>query len=120
LPAAKDGRRSLVPQPLAERVGLSDGERFADQPSSTIGGATAFLVAPDKVATAAHVLDDVATADFAVAFGFEGSDASVAEGDVYEAKSATRGSQDFAIVTLARAVTGRAPLTIHRDGEVAL
>jgi S1-C subfamily serine protease len=121
LPAAKDGRHSLVPQPLAERLGLCADERFADQPSATAGGATAFLVAADKVATAAHVVDDVGGAsDFAVAFGFEGTEPSVAESDVYEAKSAAKGSGDFAIVTLARAVDGRTPLTLHRDGEVAL
>lgn len=121
LPPSRDGRHSLVPQPLGERLGLCAGERFIDQPSSTVGGATAFLVAPDQVATAAHVLDDVGGEnDFAIAFGFDTNDATVAESDVYEAKSAARGSGDFAVVTLARAVTGRAPLALHRDGEVAI
>lgn len=119
LPAARDGRRSLLPKPLGEEIGLCEGERFADQPSATVGGATAFLVAPDRVATAAHVVDDLAVTDFAVAFGFDSTDASVAEGDVYRAKSVTRGSADFAIVALDREVIGRAPLALHRDGEVA-
>lgn len=121
LPAAKDGRVSLVPQPLGERLGLCPDERFAEQPSSTIGGATAFLVAPDKVATAAHVVDDVGGVDdFTVAFGFEGTDASVAEGDVYAAKAVAKGEGDFAIVTLARSVDARTPLSLRRDGEVAV
>jgi hypothetical protein len=121
LPAAKDGRHSLAPEPLGQRLGLCADERFADQPSATAGGATAFLVAPDKVATAAHVVDDIGgLRDFAVAFGYEGSDASVAESDVYPGKDVARGDGDYAIVTLERSVTGRAPLAIHRDGEVAL
>lgn len=121
LPAAKDGRRSLVPQPLGERLGLCADERFADQPSSTAGGATAFLVAADKVATAAHVVDDVGGAsDFAIAFGYEGTDATVADADVYAAKDVARGEGDFAIVTLERTVAGRAPLALRRDGEVAV
>lgn len=121
LPPAKDGRHSLSPAVLGERLGLCPEERFADQPSATAGGATAFLVATNKVATAAHVVDDVGgDGDFAVAFGFEGSDASVAEADVYAAKGSARGAGDFAILTLERDVVGRAPLTLHRDGEVAL
>lgn len=121
LPAAKDGRRSLAAEPLGERLGLCADERFADQPSSTIGGATAFLVAADKVATAAHVVDDVGGSnELAIAFGFEGTDASVAEGDVYEAKSVARGAGDYAVVTLTRPVDGRAPLALHRDGEPAV
>jgi S1-C subfamily serine protease len=121
LPAPKDGRISLKPEPLGERLGLCADERFADQPSSTVGGATAFLVAGDKVATAAHVIDDVGgDADFAVAFGYEGSDASVAEGDVYAAKDATKGAGDFAIVTLERSVADRPPLVLRREGEAEI
>ena len=121
LPAAKGGRHSLNPEPLGERLGLCADERFADQPSATAGGATAFLVAADKVATAAHVVDDVGgVSDFAVAFGYEGAEASVAEVDVYAGKDVARGGGDFAIVTLERSVTGRAPLALHRDGEVAV
>lgn len=120
LPAAKDGRRSLVPEPLGERLGLCAGERFFDQPSATAGGATAFLVAKDVVATAAHVLDDVGIDQLGFAFGFESGDASVAESDVYTAKDSKRGDGDYAIVTLDRAVTGRSPMTLRGDGEVAL
>lgn len=121
LPAARDGRISLNPEPLGERLGLCAGERFADQPSSTLGGATAFLVAADKVATAAHVIDDVGGAgELAVAFGYEGTDASVAEGDVYAAKDATKGAGDFAIVTLERSVADRPPLVLRREGEAEI
>lgn len=121
LPAAKNGRHSLAPQPLGERLGLCADERFADQPSSTVGGATAFLVAPDKVATAAHVVDDVGgVADFAVAFGYETTDASVAATDVYAAKNVARGDGDYAIVSLERVVDGRSPLFLRRIGEPAL
>jgi S1-C subfamily serine protease len=120
LPAAANGRISLVPVPLGERLGLCEGERFFDQPSATVGGATAFLIAPDKVATATHVIDDVGGVDeLSVAFGYL-TEAAVPDGDVYAAKSAVRGDGDFAVVTLDREVVGRAPLTLHRDGEVAL
>jgi hypothetical protein len=124
LPPALGGRQPLAPEPLGKRVDLCAGERYLDQPSSTVGFATAFLVAPDVVATAGHVLDPVAITDLAFAFGFvlDGADASVAASDVYRAKSATRATDggDWALVTLERAVDGRAPLTLRRNGEVPI
>ena len=56
----------------------------------------------------------------AIAFGYEGNDASVAEGDVYLAKDAEKGAGDFAIVTLERSVAGRPPLVLRHEGEVAV
>lgn len=127
LPRAVGGRQPLATRPIRERMDLCAGERYADQPSATVGFGTGFLVAPDVVATAKHVLDPVAIDDLAFAFGFayDAPDSappdSVAEADVFRAKSATRAQddQDWALVTLERAVPGRQPLPLRRSGAVA-
>jgi len=126
LGAAQSGRQSLDTKPLKERLALCDGERYADQPSSVAGFATAFLVAPDVVATAAHVLDPVSITDIAFAFGYALDSAggaeptSVAADDVVKAKSAKRApdNADWALVTLEHAVSGRAPLALRKSGDV--
>lgn len=128
LPPAANGRQPLAPKPIRERMELCAGERYADQPSSTVGFGTGFLVAPDVVATAKHVLAPIAIDDLAFAFGwaFDAPDAaapsSVAEADVYRAKSATRApnDEDWALVTLDRPVAGRAPLPLRQSGAPAV
>lgn len=128
LPRAVNGRQPLATKPIRERLELCAGERYEDQPSATVGFGTGFLVAPDVVATAKHVLEPVAIDDLAFAFGYalDAPDASppdsVAEVDVFRAKSATRApnDEDWALVTLERPVPGRAPLALRRSGSVAV
>lgn len=128
LSPAAGGRQPLDPEPIGERLDLCAGERYADQPSATVGFGTAFLVAPDVVATAGHVLDPVPLDDLAFAFGYA-YDApgapppdSVAEADVFRAKSARRAEDDadWALVTLDRPVAGRAPLRLRASGVAAV
>lgn len=128
LPPAVNGRQPLATKPIRERMELCAGERYADQPSATVGFGTGFLVAPDVVATARHVVDPVAIDDLAFAFGFaldspeSALPDSVAQVDVFRAKSAVRApvDEDWALVTLERAVPGRAPLPLRRSGSVAV
>src|SRR6185295_13628552 len=104
------------------------GERYADQPSSIAGFATAFLVEPDVVATAGHVLDPVPIADIAFAFGYALDSAggaaptTAAVDDIVKAKSAKRAADgaDWALVTLEHAVSGRAPLSLRKNGDVTV
>jgi hypothetical protein len=120
-------------------LGLCPGERFG--PSTTLpdgqhtasaGYGSSFLVAPDIVATAAHVVDPAAPQTWddcaSVAFVFDytattGGDGpvSVPVSNVYHCASIIRHDRanDIAIIRLDRAVTGRTPLPIRRIGKLA-
>jgi hypothetical protein len=116
----------LAASTMADRYDVDVGERFRDQPVAATG--TAFLIAPNLLATAAHV---VITADAArrlvFVFGytatagrastvFPASDVRMAQSIVLDR------ARDLAVVTLDRPVAGREPLALRSgrtvgDGE---
>ncbi len=112
---------------------LCAGERFAEQP--TAANCTATLIAPDILITAGHCLDEngVRTAFDTFYFVF---DYAVREEGVNPSTFTTnqvyRGAEilglvnnadtanDWAVVKLDRAVTGRTPVVIRSSGSVAV
>lgn len=99
---------------------LCSGERFADQPIAALG--TAFLVGPDTVATAAHVVDRGALNRLVLVFDYETHEGSgpTEVREVYEpirllGIDASHATYDWAIVQLDRPVAGGVPLTLCRD-----
>lgn len=107
---------------------LCSGERFYDQPTSA--SCTAFLVAPDVIATAGHCVQSATNckkASWVFTFEVDGSgrDATVADNaDIYSCKSLlmtkvdpATGS-DFALVRLDRPVLDRKPLTLRALGQI--
>lgn len=129
-----DGTFTINPGTLADQFNpLCPGERFADQPAAA--NCTATLIAPDILVTAGHCLDEngVRTAFDTFYFVFdyavreEGVNPSIfttnqiyrgAEilGLVNEADTAN----DWAVVRLDRAVTGRTPVGVRSSGSVAV
>jgi subtilisin-like proprotein convertase family protein len=110
---------------LGAAKGLCPGERFAQQPAAAF--CSGFLVAPDIVATAGHCVRNAAGCDnvafvFDFAYGTANADPTkVAAANVYrcaEVLATQMEATDFALVRLDRAVTGRAPLTVRKDGKI--
>jgi S1-C subfamily serine protease len=110
-------RVHLVTENYRDYFGLCGDEPFVEQRRGALG--TAFLVAPDLVVTAAHVLRED---DLHIVFGFSvdvdgASTIEVPATDVYECENITRGALgelDFAVIQLKGKVTGRTPLKIAR------
>lgn len=115
--------RTIVAPTLGQFFGLCSNERFADQPRAALG--TAFLVGPDTVATAAHILRGehaVPLAQLVLTFDFEVRDGQppLAVGEVYRplrirAIDAGHRDHDWAIVQLDRPVADGRPLALARD-----
>jgi len=112
---------------------LCAGERFGDQP--TAASCTATLVAPDVLITAGHCLDDNGTrrdlSTFYFVFDYDikqaGVNPSTFNNDqVYRASSIIGLSNvgdtadDWAVVRLSRAVTGRTPVGVRTSGAIAV
>jgi Trypsin-like peptidase domain len=106
---------------------LCSTETFASQPLGCF--CSGFLVAPDVIATAGHcVKSDEDLAGIRFVFGFRMRDASNAnttfgKDDVYEGKALigrklTADQTDWALVRLARAVVGRAPVPYRTSGKI--
>jgi hypothetical protein len=98
---------------------LCTNERFFDEPAP--GYCSAFLVAPDKVATVAHCIDPDLS-NMQVVFGFAlvkpgEMPKTFAKKDVYSVTSVVaRGKdQDWAVLALDRPVEGREPLKINHE-----
>jgi hypothetical protein len=108
---------TLRAQTLGAGKELCSGERFATQPRAALG--TAFLVGPDMVATAAHVLlgEDLTTLrlvfDFAVTKVGENPKTcrEIYRISKLHASDTGNGRYDWALVQLKRAVVGGVPLT---------
>jgi len=125
IPASRLDERSdrsfvLAAATLADRYQVAAGERFRDQPVASHG--TAFLIAPQLLATAAHV---VIAADalrrLVFVFGFSVTSGKACTvfpaGDVYRAKDVLLDRErDLAVLTLDRPVSGRQPLVLRADG----
>ncbi|MHC4173626.1 MAG: trypsin-like serine peptidase [Planctomycetota bacterium] len=125
-----DGTFSLDPFTLADEyyaiVGtpLCDDEPFRDQP--TPGQCSAFLVAPNILATAGHCTGPQECSDMAVVFGFVMLDAetpvlTIDESEIYycsEVIGRQQGDPDWGLIYLDREVTGHKPLPIRHTGVV--
>lgn len=118
----------LVHKPLYKRQGLSEAVRFAHQASAA--GATAFVVGPVHVMTAAHCIDRNMLDETRFVFGYrveEGGSTRLHVPDawVFRAKALiewqyepTTG-RDWAIVEVDRPI-GRAPLRLRYDQPVRM
>ncbi len=124
-----DGRYQVATSStLATSQRVCSTEPYRTQPTSAF--CTGFLVGPDLLATAGHCITSATScASTTIAFGFR-MDASATvrsvldAGEVYRCAAIVGRTQtttdDWAVVRLDRAVTGRAPLPIRRSGSVAL
>jgi hypothetical protein len=106
---------------------LCTGEPYFNQPTAAF--CSAFLVAPDLLATAGHCIDATTCSATAFVFGFQMTSATTATtlfpaSDVYHCASVVSqvetNTNDYAVVRLDRAVSGRTPLALRRSGAVAL
>ena len=131
------GTCTLTTQPFATDpitgLRLCETVRFRDQLWATAGYCTAFLVAPNLLATAGHCIEPTDCPTSRFVFGFRaaangGSEVtSVPESDVYSCSSVVTWafdgdsptSQDYALVRLDRTVSGRTPVIVRHTGQVA-
>lgn len=106
---------------------LCPGEKYYHEP--TPGFCTAFLVAPDVMATAGHCITShrsCANARFVFGYEYDSPDASPlvhSAEDIYFCKNVILTEQhgkgpDFALVRLDRPVAGRKPLSLRVSGEI--
>lgn len=124
-----DGRYQVATgTTLATSQGVCTTEPYRTQPTPAF--CTGFLVGPDLLATAGHCITSATQcAGTTIAFGFR-MDASTTVRSVLDASEVYRcaaivgrtqtTTDDWAVVRLDRAVTGRTPLPIRRAGTVAL
>jgi len=129
-----DGTFTITPGTLADDFNpLCDGERFADQPTAAF--CTATLIAPNILVTAGHCLDDngVRTAfdTFFCVFDYAVRQADV-NPSTFTTDQVYRGAEvlglvnvadtanDWAVVRLDRAVTGRTPVPVRSSGSVSV
>lgn len=112
---------------------LCAGERFADQP--TAANCTATLIAPDVLVTAGHCLDDNGTRidlnTFYCVFDYAVRQQGV-NPSTFTTDQVYRGAEvlglvnvadtpnDWAVVKLDRAVTGRTPVAVRSSGSVTV
>lgn len=134
LTANNDGTFTLNSSTLADDFDpLCAGERFADQP--TAATCTATLIAPDVVITAGHCLDENGVRTSLDTFRFVFDYAVRADGvnpSTFTADQVFRGAEilglvnvadtanDWAVVRLDRAVTGRTPVSVRSSGSIAV
>ena len=117
-----------LPDQIAEiKRSLCDDERFRKQPVP--GFCSAFLVAPDRMATAGHCIEGSpgsSCADVSFVFGFGYLNSAnqdpaneIPAANIYRCKAIVDGElggsdrSDWRIVTLDRPVEGRAPLAVR-------
>lgn len=109
---------------FGEEYGLCPAEPFREQPA--VGFCSAFLVAPDMVATAGHCLSTQSECDgtrFVFGYGMHqaGEDMTrVAKSKVFSCKRIverveTRSGADYGLIQLDRVVEGVAPMTLARE-----
>ncbi len=123
-----NGSFRLEPLSLGERISFCEDEPFFDQPAPGI--CSGFLVGPDRVTTAGQCArDGVHCENLAFIFGFhmENENTSVLDfpaENIYFCDGILGRQHDLAgpswtVVQLDRAVEGRKPLSVRRQGKVA-
>ncbi len=128
-----DGSFTINAQTLADDFNpLCDGEPFATQPTAAM--CTGTLVAPDVVVTAGHCLEnngvrtpafdefyfvfDYAVRENGVMPSTFSADQVYRGSEVLGLKNVLEGPDDWAVVRLARAVTGRTIVTVRSSDSV--
>lgn len=120
LRSAGSGRIAASVPTLRENQNLCNGERFADEP--VLGFCSAYLVAPDVVATAGHCFQTKLCEDVAFVFDFYQGGASadvsaIPQSNVFMCKELIArqydGTLDYALVRLNRPATDRAPFALQ-------
>ena len=120
--AAGGGHVGAVVSTLGERQSLCSDERFVDEP--VLGFCSAFLIAPDLVATAGHCFKDTLCEQMAFVFDFYKGGTSENVGaiparNVYTCSELVARQYshelDYAVVRLDRPTTGRTPFTMQWD-----
>ncbi|HTL12246.1 MAG TPA: trypsin-like peptidase domain-containing protein [Bdellovibrionota bacterium] len=123
------GRSHIDASSFADSNMLCSSEPFRDQAAAAF--CSGFLVAPDTMITAGHCISDQGDCDATrLVFGFSlrnpGAVATnVATSDIYSCASIVHSQSigdgaDFAVIKLTRAVTGHQPLTLRREGALAV
>jgi hypothetical protein len=121
------GKYMINAKTYQEEFHLCDTERFKDEISAA--DCTAFLISPDKLATAGHCVSTAADcADYRFVFDFiyetqNSTPSEVLSSNIYRCRKITvsRGSDvgpDFAIIELDRPVKNRKPLKLRTKGQV--
>lgn len=119
---------SVETRDLKYGLNICDGEKFLDQP--LVSSCTAFLVAPDVIVTAGHCVKDkyeckkqTWVIDFDSNRDFQGPSGTITfpKDTTYSCRELLNWSQntnlDFAVIKLDRAVTGKTPLKVRREGK---
>jgi V8-like Glu-specific endopeptidase len=111
--------KSVIPQ-------LCSTERFAEQVS--VGDCTGFLIAPDKLVTAGHCMENTSEcAGNKWVFGFKEGSKTFKKSDVYSCKKIIAQKNiyskwevnDYAVIQLDRKVEGRKPLAYRKHGFIS-
>ena len=121
------GYREIKGITFQKQNSLCADEPFAQQ--ITAAFCSAFLVAPNAVATAGHCIrsaKDCSTTMFAFGYSYKTAASNpkrVPAGEVYRCKQIIRreensGAADFAIIQLDRVVSGHAPLSVRKTGKI--
>ncbi len=122
-----DGTFTLVAPTLRESGSFCESERFLDQPAP--GVCSGFFVGTDRVVTSGSCITDNLQCDgLAFIFGFEMADTRTPVvtfdvDDVYFCdgilgRQSNPAGSEWAVVQLDRAVVGRVPLSVRREGVI--
>jgi hypothetical protein len=116
-------RAVLSTTPLGDQQRLCSDERFLTQPTSSLCSGT--LIAPDRVLTAGHCMDEIACLSRRFVFNYLYTNDScsmppITKDDVYRCVDFVRvetDTVDYAVVFLDRAVTGRTPVRVQSEAK---
>lgn len=112
----------ILTTPYGIRHNLCHDEKFYDEP--TAANCTAFLIAPDLIATAGHCAEEELCVRFSVVFGFEinkigANPADIKSKDIYHCKKVIAAEKDpfvdFGILQLDRPVYDRPILKLKKE-----
>jgi hypothetical protein len=123
-----DGTSRIFTATYGEANNLCPGEPFINQPATIC--ATGFLVAPNMILTAGHVVNPSNLPGKLFVFGFKLRGATspqvfdIPDHQIYRGKEVIGwndddAGDDFALIVLERVVKDHAPLPIRREGQVA-
>lgn len=108
------------------KFGLCSHERFFEEQS--IATCSSSLIAPNKILTAAHCLDDYnyTCENYRIVFDYQNGNTSIHKDAIYQCKRILYskldifGGEDLAIIELDRPVTDRKPIPMVTDHEFSV